>query len=375
MLNILFYTPFNSRSRDTESLMQAFVQQGHRVFLLTQTPRGDYHASCESFGVTTQTHVLPKFSSFAYFIKHSWYLIRFCREHKIQVVYAHLENAALPAVLGQYFIKSRVFSCRHIVDEAYLMNSTRFKWLNKIVYTLSQEIIVVSERSKNWMVQQEGIRPTKIRVIPLAYNFKLYPEPDPEAVQQIRFLYPCKLLLLTACRMTKGKRPELSIELLEKLLGLGLDVKLLLLGDGPLLTDMKRLAMKPELQGSVYILGHQQNIMDYLSACDLLVHPSVQDASSVIIKEAGLCGKTVICCRGIGDVDDYLVHGQNAFLVSANQTVQDMQTIISEIQNKAEQLKTMGQQLQNSVKQRFEITPILEQYQSIHIETESKWKN
>ncbi|NJM26390.1 MAG: hypothetical protein HC859_13810 [Bacteroidia bacterium] len=36
MKRILFYSPFNQRSRDTESLMIAFKQMGHRVLSLSQ---------------------------------------------------------------------------------------------------------------------------------------------------------------------------------------------------------------------------------------------------------------------------------------------------------------------------------------------------
>ena len=59
-MNILFYTPFNLRSRDTESLMEAFIQQGHKVLVLTQAEEGVYHENCRMLGVDVYTHVLTK---------------------------------------------------------------------------------------------------------------------------------------------------------------------------------------------------------------------------------------------------------------------------------------------------------------------------
>ncbi len=105
-MNILFYTPFNLRSRDTESLMEAFIKQGHKVSVLTQAEEGIYHENCRKIGVETYTHVLEKSNSYLYFIKHAFYLIKFCRKHKIDVLYAHLENCRFTGSARPIFYKS-----------------------------------------------------------------------------------------------------------------------------------------------------------------------------------------------------------------------------------------------------------------------------
>lgn len=365
-MNILFYTPFNSRSRDTETLMQAFKNQGHNVFLLTQDPWDAYQEQCKKYGVEVFTHVLPKRNSIVYFVKHSLYLIRFCQKNKIDVVYAHLENAGLSAVLAQYFIKAKVFACRHVIDEAYLLKSKKFILLNKIVYGLSKQVIVVSEHCKNWMVEKEKIKSNKIKVIPLAYNFDLYAKPDRKIVREIKIQYPCEMLLLIACRMVKAKRAELSIQLTQQLIAEGFDVKLLVLGSGPELETLQTQVKTLSLEAKVFVLGFKTNIMDYLAACDLLVHPSLMDSSSVIIKEAGLNAKPVIACAGIGDVDEYLVSGQNAFLVSEKNTLEEMALKIKSFYRNTALLKYVGENLQEVVVQRFNILKIIETYNGIH---------
>ena len=370
MLNILFYTPFNSRSRDTESLMQAFVQQGNKVFLLSQTAEGPYHEQCKKLGVVVSAYPIHKGFAPVYFLRHTLYLIRFCRKNKIRLVYAHLENAGLPAVLSQAFIRAKVITCRHTVNEAVLMGSKKFEWLNKLVYRLSRRIIVVSEKSKVWMTEHENIRASKIHLIRLAYNFDLYPKSDPYRVSDIKKKYPSKLLLLTACRMMSGKRPDVSIQVATNLIEKGLDIKLLLLGDGPLLETMQKKVALSGLQDKIFVLGYQSHIMDYLSACDLLVHPSLQDSSSVIIKEAGLCQKAVLTCKNIGDVNEYLQSDKNAFLVSEENTVNEMTETLSEIYEHPERLSQIAQALFDTVKNRFDINTILPAYIKIHSELE-----
>lgn len=365
-MNILFYTPFNERSRDTESLMQAFVNQGHSVLLLTQAPRGIYHQYSEKLGVKTFTKVIPKNNSIVYFIRHAIFLAVFCKKNKISVLYAHTENSALPAVIAQYFIKAKVFACRHIVDEAYLMGSRKFILLNKIVYTLARHIIVVSHRSKQFMIRTEKIPSKKIQVIYLAYNFELYQKPDPTVVQEIRSRYPSDILLLTACRMMKAKRPEIAVNILQKLRSDGINAKLLLLGSGPMYDEMQALIRSKGLTEHVAFPGFVLNVPDYLGACDILIHPSIQDSSSVIIKEAGLAGKAAVVCSGIGDVDDYLVNDQNAILVPQENTEDKMLEAILQYRNKPEQLNQMGKALHQAVTERFGIEKIIHDYNKIH---------
>jgi glycosyltransferase involved in cell wall biosynthesis len=346
--------------------MEAFVAQGHSVMLLTQASRGLYHEACEKKGVKTFAKSISKNNSLVYFFRHAIYLTKFCRRNKIEVVYSHLENASLPAVLAQYFIKADVIACRHIIDEAFLMGSRKFIFLNKIVYSLAREIIVVSNRCKEFMTAKEKINPDKIKVIGLGYNFDLYDNPDPLMVNNIRKKCGGELLLLTACRLVRAKRPEISIYVVEKLRSNGINAKLIILGTGPMENELKQKVFSKNLGEHIYFPGFVSNVQDYLAACDLLLHPSIQDSSSVIIKEAGLNRKPVIACKGIGDVDDYLSNDENAFLVSTQDTETEMVDTITKNYRQSEKLAKLGVALYNVIIQRFRISNAIEKYDQIH---------
>ncbi|MBS1486271.1 MAG: glycosyltransferase [Bacteroidetes bacterium] len=364
-MNILFYTPFNDRSRDTESLMQAFVNQGHSVYLLTQAEHGHYHEACAKIGVYASAHVV-KSNPLFFFLNHTFFLIRFCKKNKIQVVYAHLETAALPAVMAQYFIYAKVFVCRHVIDEPYLFNNRNFILLVKLVYRLARNVIVVSTRCKEFMVNVEKIQAAKIQVIRLAYNFNFYNIPDFEKSKEIRKLYPAKLLLLSACRLVKPKRADYAIEVAHALTEKGLDVKLLILGKGPELQNLEEIVSKKELNAYVFLLGHRTNIIDYIQACDIFVHPSMLDSSSVVIKEAGLLEKPVIACRSVGDVEEYLQDGVNGFLVSKENCIPEMIEKIEAVYHDTHRIDGMGKNLKKIILNRFSIETNLPFYNLIH---------
>ena len=82
-MNILFYYPSNQRTISIESVILKFKSQGHQVFLLTQTDKGELHTELENNGVKTYTCVLRKQNALLYYLKHLFFLIKFCNKNKI----------------------------------------------------------------------------------------------------------------------------------------------------------------------------------------------------------------------------------------------------------------------------------------------------
>ncbi len=374
-LHILFYTPFNSRSRDTETLMLDFTRQGHKVFLLTHAAEGPYHQFAKQHGVEAFAAGIPQGFAPFFYLRQLLFLLRFIKKNKIRLVYAHLEPTALVASFARFIMPSVVFfACRHSVDEPYLSGNKNFIRVNKWCYRLAKYVIVVSERAKQFMIEKEKIRAEKIRVINLAYDFSIYPPVSADAVNAIKEKYAGEVLLLTACRLVESKRPEISIRVMEQLVkekGIA-NARLLMCGEGPLKNSLEELIKNKGLEKNISLTGQVNNMLDYLSATDILLHPSILDSSSVIIKEAGLCKKTVITCRDVGDVNDYLIHDENALLVQRDDPADEMtKQVMRFLQNKISMTSLLGENLHAIVKKRFHIGEISPVYRQMHEQIEA----
>ena len=94
-----------------------------------------------------------------------------------------------------------------------------------------------------------------------------------------------------------------------------------------------------------------------------------------IIKEAGLNARTVLACKEIGDVQEYLVHQSNALLVSTSDPASEFCKQLKAVYGQADQLQALGQALKKTVLERFNISTILPEYNRIHLELESHGKN
>ena len=366
MSSILVYAPFNQHARDVESLIVAFHRQGHRVLFLSQLEGHPMNDFLRERGVAAYSHVVTgERTGWWYYLRHLFFFIFFCWKHRIEIVYSHLEPCNLVASVGQYFILARTFLCRHHMDEGKLLKFDR-NLHYRMTYRLAKKIIVVSEQTRRYMIEKEHIRGAKIIHINLAYDFDLYSRPDESRVQSIRSEYHADILLLAAGRFTTAKRPEAVVHLVAKLKSLGLDVKLILLGQGDLFEEIKLLIAEKGLQMNVFMPGYVGNMLEFMKASDFFIHPSVSESSSVVIKEAGLAKLPAIVCQGVGDFNDYIVNGENGFLVEPDFFVEEAAGIIRQnFMNRAILLE-MGANLKKSILNRFSIESVIGQYDELN---------
>ncbi|HEV8512373.1 MAG TPA: glycosyltransferase family 4 protein [Cyclobacteriaceae bacterium] len=363
---ILFYAPFNQRSRDNESLMIAFRNQGHKVMCLSQHEGYQINDFLNANGVQASSYVIPgKRTGWWYYFRHILYFITFCWKNDIQIIYSHLEPANFVTSIGQYFIKGKTYLCRHHIDEGMLYKFDKDLYY-RFTYKLARKIIVVSSHAKKYMIEKENIPSYKIIHIDLGYDFSLYSRPDKAQVTNIQNLFKADIFLLAACRLTAFKRPDLILKTARRLRTLGLDVKVVLLGKGEMQEQLEFLIDELELQQTVFMPGYVDNVLEFMAAADFFLHPSLLDSSCVAIKEAGLVSLPVIACNGVGDFEDYLVPGKNGFLVEPDKFVEEASNIIVQNYRDKNLLNNIGENLRKSVLERFSIEKVIQQYNSLN---------
>lgn len=360
-MNILIYYQNHYHTVFLESLAQGFIKRGNKVFLLTSCGKGQLHVEMAKLGVSVFTNDLPPKNIFHY-IKHVFYLKRFCKEHAIDVVYSHLQFANLIAVLAQRFMNAKVIPCRHHSTDVAITSNKNSMRMDRLVNKNAKKIIVVSNAVKEQMSVHEGVDPTKIRVVNLGYNFDLYHKPDPANAARIKKEMNCEFLLIMIGRMNRSKNHIAAANVLRDLIKKGLDVKMIMMDEGAEKENIVQFLKENNILNKVLFTGFLNNTMDHLSAADLLIHPSISEASNQVVKEAALLNKPSLVCRGVGDFEEYISHEQNGFLVDKNNVVTEMVEVIERYYTKKEELQKMGSKIHDVVVKRFAIDPVCEQY-------------
>ncbi|MFT4095347.1 MAG: glycosyltransferase [Niabella sp.] len=361
-MNILFFGPFSYRARDNESLMIQFRKMGHQVFFLNMENNPEWSALLSDQGIHVQR--LPGFINWGKFgwLKKIFSLKNHITRHKIDMVFSHLEPANFLSVLVQPFVKAKIILVRHHADLFYLNNWHR-SFSYRFTYNNAKQVIAVSNYTKEVMVKKEGFNADKISVIPLSFNFNLFDEPSPERVKNIRSRINAELLLVSVGRLVPNKRLHLSIEVLKKLRDAGINAGLMILGEGVLEEELKNRIREYHLDAYCHLVGYKINVMDYLAACDILLHPSDSEASSLVIKEAGLQNKVIIACKNVGDCGEYIVNSDNGYLLDLDNYVKDAFNIIAASLLNRETRLTIGKHLCDTIYQLYDVNRNIIYYQ------------
>lgn len=373
---VLIYYPPNKRSIGLNAVVDLLLSLDVDLYVLTQEPYGQLHEDLQS--KLPSDHILSAAieakSGLAFYWNHARYLVKLCKEQKIDTVLSHLQVGNLAALLASALLtKTKVIFFRHHfhyykkfkVD--YLKVGRKEALGERIINRFAKKIIVPSTTVKQGMIEYEGVDPSKVGLIPYLYHFDEYPQIDEEHVNRIRQAHSAHLLLLMCSRFVEPKRHQLVIDVLEKLIMVQKkDIKMMMLDDGPLRNSILQRIKEKGLEDHIVYIGFTKQVLDYMAAADVLVHPSLAEASNSSVKEMALAGRASIVCKGIGDFDDYIENGKTGFLMDPLKTEEQLEQVIQYAYENKEYVHKMGSSLRNVVMEKFSSnTEIQQAYQAL----------
>lgn len=358
MKRILLYYPPNRRSVPTETVCRAIEAEGHKMLVLTLTERGDIHEALEKIGIETFVSVVPRRPGWLYFLKQARYLVAFCKKHKIDAVWSQLQEANLICILAQKFMKAKVISFRHHAESAFyaeygeqfkMTRNTNEARADKIINRFARKIVILSSAVWHGMEKYEGCNMKKVVICPFIYDFTMGGKPDETMVRKIRSDLACQLLLIMVSRLIETKQHLPVFEIVNQLIREGKSIKMIVMDDGPLRPQLEAFIKEHSLEKHIILEGYRNNIVDYYAASDMLIHPSLTEASNNVVKEIGYLGKAVAVCEGVGDFSDYIQDGVNGYLMYRSHLRPDIEKTLRHAYDHPEQLSGMGEKLRHDV--------------------------
>lgn len=103
-----------------------------------------------------------------------------------------------------------------------------------------------------------------------------------------------KKVILFLCRISEEKRPILMLKILKKILEKDENVVLLVVGDGPILNEMKDFAKKQKINNNVIFFGMQENVKPFYKIADVSVICSLIEGLTITTYESLSMGTPVV---------------------------------------------------------------------------------
>ncbi|MFN2493877.1 MAG: N-acetyl-alpha-D-glucosaminyl L-malate synthase BshA [Pyrinomonadaceae bacterium] len=177
-------------------------------------------------------------------------------------------------------------------------------------------------------------------------------------------------LLVHVSNFRPVKRPVDCIEILARVLGKGINTRLVMVGDGSERTNAEHRARCLGVYEKCAFVGKQPNIVDYLSASDVLLLPSEQESFGLAALEAMACEVPVIASR-VGGVPEVVTDGETGCLAEVGD-VDKMAEDAARLLSNPHVRREMGQRARESAVSRYRTDIVIPQYIAFYEQTLAK---
>jgi len=271
------------------------------------------------------------------FLKHLIYFFRVFRlASKNDVIYSlNAVSAGLPSLLVAKIRRKR-FLVKIVGDYAWEMavqkNKSSFlindfqaatkkgwiKLLAKTQYWVCRKAdgVIVPSQYLADIVRGWGTKPNKIHLIYNGVDFKKSELTKEDARKKIGI--PGNIILSSG-RLVPWKGFRMLIKIMPKVLEINQFFRLIIIGDGPEMNNLKTIVRNMGLDRKVYLVGKKskEDMALYLAASDMFILNSGYEGFSHQILEAMAAGVPVIA-SAMGGNKEVVNQGENGFLVRYN---------------------------------------------------------
>ena len=196
--------------------------------------------------------------------------------------------------------------------------TTKFPiWRLKKYVNCYDEFVSVSRKVEN---EFRNCCPWYNGSISTAYNYLDVSEIldlSEQIIKDDNFIVEENIKILTVGRFDRQKGIDLAIVAASKLKKEGLNFNWFLIGYGELENFYRELIREYGVSDCFTILGKKTNPYPYIKKCDIYVQPSRHEAFGLVIKEAKILKRPIICTNFDG-ADEQIETGKNGIIVPCN---------------------------------------------------------
>ena len=174
---------------------------------------------------------------------------------------------------------------------------------DRLTQRLACGMVCVSEDVRQFSVDEAGLDPARLVVIPNGIAVEPYDRALPAAKADLGLAEATRVALFVG-RMTKQKGVDHLLDAFGEITEEQPDWVLLLVGDGSLRAALEQKARDdPRLAGRVRFLGRRGDVPNLLKRADLLVLPSLWEGMPNVVLEAMAAGRAV-CVTRVEGIDE-----------------------------------------------------------------------
>jgi glycosyltransferase involved in cell wall biosynthesis len=166
-------------------------------------------------------------------------------------------------------------------------------------------------------------------------------------------------------RIVTAKGLEYLLDALPYLKGEFKSIKLLIVGEGSLVEELKERAKKNNIFDNILFTGKRRDIPEILASINIFVMPSIAEGFPNALLEAMAMGKPIVTTE-VGGIPEIVKNKFNGLLVPPRDTV-SLSKAIKELISNDQLAAKLGQAASNLVHDNLSIKAIAQKWQSLYL--------
>lgn len=270
---------------------------------LTYNDKGDYKIEILQRGGTVFCIPAKSQNPFAY--KRN--LDRFFKEHANIYTAVHLHDSVLSSIDPLKYAKKYGIRVRILHSHSSSVSGNKIHYIlhyimKPVVHIWATHYYGCSDKANKWFYKYTGVY-SKVRFIPNGIDTAQYVV-NPSVRAEVRNelgISQESIVIGHVGRIMWIKNHKFLIEIFQHYHDFNPDSLLIIVGIGPLETEIKKLVKEKGLEKSVIFTGVRTDVNRILQAFDIFVMPSFYEGLPLVLVEAQAAGLPVICSDTISD--------------------------------------------------------------------------
>ncbi len=263
------------------------------------------------------------------------------KEGKFDVIHAHdwLVAASAKTLKNSYNIP--IVSTIHATESGRNsgIHDEVQRYINDTEWMLtyeSTEVIVNSNYMKNELQRLFGLPFEKISVVPNAINLTNYSGIEKDYDFRRQYAMDNEKIILFSGRLVYEKGIQHLIAAMPKIIQNYYDAKLVIVGKGGMLDELKQQVDYLGLGNKVYFTGYldHKKLFKMYKCADIAVFPSTYEPFGIVALEAMLAGLPVVVSDigGLNEIVDHGVNGMKSYAGNPNSIADSILTLLYDYQ-------------------------------------------
>jgi len=267
-------------------------------------------------------------------------------------------------------VKAVIHSEHGLEASALPRQPWRRKITRRVAYRIADRVFAVSDGLRAYYEEQLDLSPGSILTLPNGVDTARF-QPDSHARKRIRLRLNATestLVVGTVGRLDPVKDQHTLLLAAERALLAGVDLRVVLVGDGPMSASLKDRALStPLLAANTVFCGAIENVAEHLSAFDVFVLPSLAEGMSNSLLEAMSVGVASIATKVGGNVE-LIEEGVSGLLIDPGAT----ESLAGYLQTLATHpcwRRKLGRKARKRVEDRYSLQRMLASYGNLYQQT------